>query len=71
MWELICPESAIPLMNENIRLNLGAAPSTFISVTAAVLDWDEPLPSWVSVREGSAVWPDLIMYVLFCHQGPL
>ena len=52
-------DSAICLMKENIHLNsLGVDPNGHLSVEARILDWTQPLPSWLGV-DGS--WPDLIM----------
>ena len=52
-------DSAICLMEENIQLNnLGVDPNSHLSIEARVLDWTQPLPSWL-VDNGS--WPDLIM----------
>lgn len=42
-------ESALEIMEENIALN-------GVHVSADVLDWDAPLPDWVS-----ADWPDVVM----------
>jgi methylase of polypeptide subunit release factors len=42
-------ESAMEIMAENVALN-------DVSVHARVLDWDAPLPAWVSDR-----WPDIVM----------
>jgi hypothetical protein len=71
-------ESAISLMEENISLNgLDAAEGdadganndagkVSLSLRAKVLDWERPLPSWVSSAEGESTWPDLIM----CTRSP-
>ncbi|WRT65610.1 uncharacterized protein IL334_002555 [Kwoniella shivajii] len=51
-------ESAIPLMNENISLNFSQERSNTINVDleAQLLDWDDPLPGWVSSNQ-----PELII----------
>ncbi|WVW80047.1 hypothetical protein I302_102020 [Kwoniella bestiolae CBS 10118] len=42
-------DTAIPLMNENLSFNsLLSSSSSNAQVNAKVLDWDQPLPSWVS-----------------------
>ncbi|WWC97053.1 hypothetical protein V866_003930 [Kwoniella sp. B9012] len=47
--------TAIPLMNENLEFNCINTNSNSngnnVNVRADVLDWDKPLPSWVSVED--------------------
>jgi hypothetical protein len=66
-------ESALPLMRENLALNGSLSHGSALTCEAAVLDWDQPLPDWVSGDEPSgasieidhtAKWPDLIMCVI-------
>ena len=52
-------DSAIDLMEENFDVNdLDADRKAQVSVEAKVLNWDQPLPSWVGANDN---WPDLIM----------
>ncbi|WVQ64817.1 uncharacterized protein L199_002986 [Kwoniella botswanensis] len=48
-------DTAIPLMNENLKFNCIDIKSNSngnnVNVRADVLDWDKPLPSWVSVDD--------------------
>lgn len=54
-------DSAIRLMEENIALNeLSSQVTDRVSVEAKVLDWEQPLPSWVGDNDS---WLDLIMCV--------
>jgi hypothetical protein len=34
-----------------------------VAVRARVLDWEQPLPGWVSLEADQSIWPDLIMWV--------
>ena len=43
-------------MDENIALN-GLRSTAPISVHAKVLDWEQPIPAWLSP------WPDIVMWV--------
>lgn len=38
-----------------------------VAVRARVLDWEQPLPSWVSHEADQSIWPDLIMWVPPSH----
>lgn len=41
-----------------------------MELRADVLDWDEPLPPWITDISGeSNRWPDLIMYVYYDNHG--
>jgi hypothetical protein len=42
-----------------------------VAVRARVLDWEQPLPDWVSLEADQSIWPDLIMWVPPFHTASL
>jgi hypothetical protein len=59
---------------EDERPSLSPLPSasgSSVTVRARVLDWEQPLPSWVSLEADQSIWPDLIMWVPPLHLSNL